>query len=175
LLICTQDFFYVCPAHLKDKGFCSPIINEAEVAAKKKKEMEAEVERVKQEFEEKQRKKNEKEKEKEKEKGKSKEQDEKDDEKDEKDKKPEKVLPSGIFRDICLRGYRRSPTTSQTQYLKKSLGCLLCKGPSFNTASTRRETQRLRKGIESASKIRICSPKCPKDFHKTINSSSLSG
>ena len=51
-----QDFFFVCPGHLKDRGFCSPIIDEAAVAAKKKKEMEAEVERVKQEFEEKQKK-----------------------------------------------------------------------------------------------------------------------
>ncbi|KUJ12074.1 DUF1742-domain-containing protein [Mollisia scopiformis] len=58
----NKDFFYVCPAHLKDKGFCNPIIDEAAVAAKKKREMEAEVQRVKQEFEEKQKKKKEKEK-----------------------------------------------------------------------------------------------------------------
>lgn len=56
----AQDFFYVCPAHLKDKGFCNPVIDEAAVAAKKKKEMDAEIERVKQEFEEKQKKKKEK-------------------------------------------------------------------------------------------------------------------
>jgi hypothetical protein len=78
-----QDFFYVCPAHLKEKGFCSPIIDEAAVAAKKKKEMGAEIERVKKEFEEKQKKK----KEKEKEKGKDKDKDKKDDGKEE--KKPE--------------------------------------------------------------------------------------
>ncbi|KAI6708121.1 hypothetical protein JHW43_009355 [Diplocarpon mali] len=38
----NKDFFYVCPAHLKDKGFCNAIIDEVAVAAKKKKEMEAE-------------------------------------------------------------------------------------------------------------------------------------
>ncbi|CZT10651.1 uncharacterized protein RAG0_15074 [Rhynchosporium agropyri] len=62
----NRDFFYVCPSHLKDKGFCNPIIDAAAVAAKKKKEMDAEVERLKQEFEEKQKKKKEKEKEKDK-------------------------------------------------------------------------------------------------------------
>lgn len=60
----SQDFFFVCPGHLKDKGFCTPIIDEAAIAAKKKAEMEAEVERVKKEFEEKQKKKKEREKEK---------------------------------------------------------------------------------------------------------------
>lgn len=78
-----QDFFYVCPAHLKDKGFCSPIVDEAAVAARKKKEMDAEIERVKKEFEEKQKK-----KEKEKEKDKKKAKDKKDDDKKE-EKKPE--------------------------------------------------------------------------------------
>ncbi|KAI0874231.1 DUF1742-domain-containing protein [Hypoxylon argillaceum] len=68
-----QDFFYVCPAHLKDRGFCSPILDhEAIAAAKKKKEMDEEVERLKKEYEEKQRKKKEKEAEKEKEKEKEK-------------------------------------------------------------------------------------------------------
>merc|ERR1711964_649288 len=60
----NKDFFYVCPAHLKDKGFCNPIIDEAAIAAKKKKEMDAEIERVKLEFEEKQKKKKEKDKDK---------------------------------------------------------------------------------------------------------------
>ncbi|KAI0113559.1 VPS4-associated protein 1 [Nemania sp. FL0031] len=73
-----QDFFYVCPAHLKDRGFCSPIIDHEAVAAKKKKkEMDEEVERLKKEYEEKQRKK--KEKEAEKEKDKDKDKDKKDD------------------------------------------------------------------------------------------------
>ncbi|KKY32639.1 hypothetical protein UCDDA912_g07403 [Diaporthe ampelina] len=54
-----QDFFYVCPSHLKDRGFCSPIIDQAAIDAKKKQDMEAEVERVKKEYEERQRKKKE--------------------------------------------------------------------------------------------------------------------
>ncbi|KAI0406363.1 DUF1742-domain-containing protein [Xylaria palmicola] len=80
-----QDFFYVCPAHLKDRGFCTPIIDHDAVAAKKKKEMDDEVERLKKEYEEKQRKKKEKEADKEKDKDKDKEK-QKDDDKDEKKK-----------------------------------------------------------------------------------------
>ncbi len=76
-----QEFFFVCPAHLKDKAFCTPIIDEAAAAAKKKKEMEEEVERVRQEFEEKQKKKK---KENDKEKDKKEKDDSKKDEKDEK-------------------------------------------------------------------------------------------
>jgi hypothetical protein len=68
----------VCPAHLKDRGFCSPIIDQDAIAAKKKKEMDEEVERLKKEYEEKQRKKKEKEAKKEKEKDKGKEEDKKD-------------------------------------------------------------------------------------------------
>ncbi|KAI9734730.1 MAG: hypothetical protein M1818_006717 [Claussenomyces sp. TS43310] len=56
----NKDFFFVCPGHLKDTGFCTPIVDEAAAAAKKKREMEAEVERVKKEFEDKQREKKEK-------------------------------------------------------------------------------------------------------------------
>lgn len=56
----NKDFFYVCLSHLKDRGFCSPIIDQEAVAAKKKKEMDDELERVKNEYEEKQRKKKEK-------------------------------------------------------------------------------------------------------------------
>ncbi|ROV89871.1 hypothetical protein VPNG_10251 [Cytospora leucostoma] len=56
-----QDFFYVCPSHLKDRWFCSPIIDQAAIDAKKKQELEAEVDRVKKEYEERQRKKKEKE------------------------------------------------------------------------------------------------------------------
>ncbi|RFU25422.1 hypothetical protein B7463_g10905, partial [Scytalidium lignicola] len=93
----NKDFFYVCASHLKDKKFCSPIIDEAAVAAKKKKEMGAEVERVRKEYEEKQKKKKE-EKEKEKEKAKEKDKDKKDEkEKDEKksdDKKSGSEEPS---------------------------------------------------------------------------------
>ena len=39
-LIQRQDYFYVCPGHLKDRGFATPIVDEAEAAAKKKKEYE---------------------------------------------------------------------------------------------------------------------------------------
>ena len=50
----TQDFFYVCRGHLKDKSFCSPVVDEAEVAAKQKKEaLEKEIEAIKKEYEEK--------------------------------------------------------------------------------------------------------------------------
>lgn len=91
MLIQFQDFFYVCPAHLKDKGFCNPIIDEAAVAARKKKEMEAEVERVKQEFEEKQKKKKEKDAAKNKEKDKDKDKDKTGDEKTTEKNPEEKV------------------------------------------------------------------------------------
>ena len=38
---------------MKDRGFCTPIVNEAEVAAQKKKEMDQEMERIQKEYEEK--------------------------------------------------------------------------------------------------------------------------
>ncbi|KAM5435748.1 hypothetical protein MferCBS31731_006197 [Microsporum ferrugineum] len=87
----NKDFFYICPIHLKDKSFCSPLIDEEEVAAKKKKEeMDREIEKVKKEYEEKQRRKKEKEKEKEKDgdkkEEKKKETDDKENNKDEKEK-----------------------------------------------------------------------------------------
>ncbi|MCJ1401723.1 hypothetical protein MMC11_004940 [Xylographa trunciseda] len=46
----TSDFFYACRGHLKDRGFCSPVVDEA---AKKKEEMDREIELVKKEYEEK--------------------------------------------------------------------------------------------------------------------------
>ena len=53
-----QDFFYVCPGHLKDRGFCTPVVDEAEAEAKRKKEaMEREIELIKQEYEDKMKKK----------------------------------------------------------------------------------------------------------------------
>lgn len=49
-----EDFFYVCQAHLKDRGFASPIVDDADVAAKRRKEeMDREVELVTKEYEEK--------------------------------------------------------------------------------------------------------------------------
>jgi len=46
----NKDFFYACRGHLKDRGFCSPVVDEA---AKKKEELDREVELVKKEYEEK--------------------------------------------------------------------------------------------------------------------------
>ncbi|KAK3903793.1 hypothetical protein C8A05DRAFT_32451 [Staphylotrichum tortipilum] len=57
----NKDWFYVCPAHLKDTGFCTPKIDQAAIEARKKRELEQEIERVKKEYEEKQNKKKEKE------------------------------------------------------------------------------------------------------------------
>ncbi|KAB5554315.1 VPS4-associated protein 1 [Coniochaeta sp. 2T2.1] len=91
----NKDFFYVCPSHLKDTGFCTPVVDQAALEARKKKELEAEVERVKKEYEEKQRKKKEKEKkdaENSGEKGKDKESKKDEDKKDEK-ATPEVSLP----------------------------------------------------------------------------------
>ncbi|KAI4157782.1 MAG: hypothetical protein LQ342_008004 [Letrouitia transgressa] len=57
-----KAFLYICPGHLKDRGFCSPIIDEAEVAAKRKKEaLDREIEIIKREYEEKKKKKQSKE------------------------------------------------------------------------------------------------------------------
>jgi len=81
----------VCVGHLKDKGFCSPIIDEAEVAAKKKQEeMDREIEILKKEFEEKQKKKAEKEKEKSQKKDKDKDDDKKKEDGKDEDKKTDK-------------------------------------------------------------------------------------
>lgn len=56
--VVEQDYFYVCPGHLKDRGFCSPIIDEAEVAARRKKEeMDREIELIKEEYDERMKKK----------------------------------------------------------------------------------------------------------------------
>ncbi|MCJ1292689.1 hypothetical protein MMC34_004242 [Xylographa carneopallida] len=46
----NKDFFYACRGHLKDRGFCSPVVDEA---AKKKEELDREIELVKKEYEEK--------------------------------------------------------------------------------------------------------------------------
>ncbi|KAK5662128.1 hypothetical protein OQA88_8033 [Cercophora sp. LCS_1] len=76
----NKDFFYICPSHLKDVGFCSPKIDKEALEARRKKELEEEVERVKKEYEEKKKKKEEKKKD-----------DKKDDKRDDKDdKKDEK-------------------------------------------------------------------------------------
>ncbi|KAI2463563.1 DUF1742-domain-containing protein [Annulohypoxylon bovei var. microspora] len=84
----SKDFFYVCPSHLRDGGFCSPIIDQEAVEAKKKREMEEELERAKKEYEEKQRKKKEKDSKSSKDSDKTKDDDEKDSKKDEKKDDP---------------------------------------------------------------------------------------
>ncbi|PBP19037.1 DUF1742-domain-containing protein [Diplocarpon rosae] len=93
----NKDFFFVCLAHLKDKGFCNAIVDEAGVAAKRKKEMEAEVERVKQEFEEKQKKKKERDSAKDKEKDKDKPGEEKAEEKTPNEKKKAEGATPVVF------------------------------------------------------------------------------
>ncbi|KAI0602401.1 VPS4-associated protein 1 [Biscogniauxia sp. FL1348] len=93
----NKDFFYVCPSHLKDKGFCSPIVDHEAAAAKRKKEMDEELERIKKEYEEKQKKKKEKEAEKKDDKSKDKDKDKDKDEDEEdsrKDKKKEDHKPN---------------------------------------------------------------------------------
>ncbi|THC89333.1 hypothetical protein EYZ11_011216 [Aspergillus tanneri] len=68
----NKDYFYVCPIHLKDRNFCSPVVDSEGQEAKRKQEaMAQEIERVKKEYEEKQRRKKEKGKEKGKEKDKN--------------------------------------------------------------------------------------------------------
>lgn len=63
ILMVFKDFFYVCPTHLKDRNFCSPIMDAAGQEAKKQQEsMAAEIEKVKKEYEEKQQKKKERKK-----------------------------------------------------------------------------------------------------------------
>jgi len=57
----NKDWFYVCPAHLKDPGFCTPKVDQAAIDARRKRELDEEIERVKKEYEEKQKKKQEKE------------------------------------------------------------------------------------------------------------------
>ncbi|CAI7657480.1 unnamed protein product [Penicillium palitans] len=59
----NKDFFFVCPAHLQDKHFCSPIIDtEGQAKRLKEEALAKEIEKVKKEYEEKQRRKKEREK-----------------------------------------------------------------------------------------------------------------
>ncbi|TFB01619.1 hypothetical protein CCMA1212_006561 [Trichoderma ghanense] len=85
-----KDFFYICPAHLKDRYFCTPKIDEDAAKAKREKELAEEKEKLVKEYQEKLRKKKEKEKEKEKSKDKDKDKDEeKDESKEDKESKEE--------------------------------------------------------------------------------------
>ncbi|KAL8826644.1 MAG: hypothetical protein Q9191_003676 [Dirinaria sp. TL-2023a] len=55
-----KDYFFICPGHVKDRNFATPIIDEADATAKKKREeLDREVELVKKEYEEKLKKKQE--------------------------------------------------------------------------------------------------------------------
>ncbi|KAK1491853.1 hypothetical protein CTAM01_10176 [Colletotrichum tamarilloi] len=102
----NKDFFYVCPSHLKDKNFCSPIIDKEAVEAKKKKALEDEVARVKKEYEDKQKKKKEiEEKDKEKQKDKDKDQEkekDKDDKKTEDEMKEDSAKASSLISRLLL-------------------------------------------------------------------------
>ncbi|KAH7058587.1 VPS4-associated protein 1 [Macrophomina phaseolina] len=88
----SKDFFYICPGHLKDRGFCEPDADEAAAVTEKKKkeEMDREIQKIKDEYGEKQRRKKEKRKEKEKEQGKDKEKDKEGKDEETEDKKDEK-------------------------------------------------------------------------------------
>ncbi|OKO95701.1 UPF0589 protein C32H8.01c [Penicillium subrubescens] len=105
----NKDFFYVCPAHLQDRHFCSPIVDaEGEAARLKEQQMAEEIEKVKKEYEEKQKRKKEREKQSSKD-VKDKEKDKKKDKDDSKDKdsadsktndekeRDEKVSPEAII------------------------------------------------------------------------------
>ncbi|KAI4628954.1 hypothetical protein J4E83_003507 [Alternaria metachromatica] len=92
MLTYLKDFFYICPGHLVDRGFCQPEADEAKRVAdqKKQEELDREIEAVKKEYEEKQKLKREKRKGKDKEKDKEKEKETKGKEAEE-DKQDEKA------------------------------------------------------------------------------------
>ncbi|KAK6605038.1 hypothetical protein H4I96_05620 [Botrytis cinerea] len=138
----NKDFFYVCPSHLKDKGFATPIVDEAAIAAKKKKEMDDEVARVKQEFEEKQKRKKEKEISKKDEKEKNGEDKKDEGKKDEKktDEKEKSETPA-------------SPAPSPTPDEEPRVFSL--KRHSINRDWIERGKRKLQNEIVNASKIRI--------------------
>lgn len=50
----SKDHFYICLGHLTDRGFATPVVDEADVASKKKQEeLDREIELVKKEYGEK--------------------------------------------------------------------------------------------------------------------------
>lgn len=103
LTVVLQDFFYVCPIHLKDSRFCSPIVDtEAEAAKKRKEALDREIERVKKEYEEKMKRKKAKEEEEKKQSEKGDEKDGKnegDKTKNEDEKKAEKEKNDKVYMD----------------------------------------------------------------------------
>jgi len=99
--IIYQDFFYICPGHLKDRAFAIPDADEvAALEAKKKRaELDKAIEEVKREYEEKKKAKEQKRKEKEKDdksKGKKKDDEQKDNDREE-DKKDEQELDAKVI------------------------------------------------------------------------------
>ena len=122
MLMQWQDFFYVCPGHLKDRGFCTPVVDEAEAEAKRKKEaMDREIELIKQEYEDKMKKKKSKSKDKKakdedtsKEKAKDEEGKVDDDEKAKKEK-DDKVVYSYIQSVISIAEFSPRSKLSQTK------------------------------------------------------------
>lgn len=97
----NKDFFYICPGHLSDRGFATPVVDKEEEERKRKREeLDKAIAEVKREWEEKQKKRKEKKKKKDKEKEKDGEKDKEDEKSEEKDK-DEKVRPP-CFR--CVEG-----------------------------------------------------------------------
>lgn len=141
----SQDFFYICTGHLKDRGFCTPDADEvAALAAKHKQaELDKEIEKVKQEYEEKKSRKDQKRKEKEKDdkdKEKSKDKDEKqkqqeEDKKDEQERDakvifhPTTSLRSKLNYSTDLR--RSKPLHRTTLHLKNCHAYILCTSKSI--------------------------------------------
>lgn len=108
----SKDWFYVCPSHLKDTGFCTPKIDHAAIEARKKKELEDEIERVKKEYEEKQKKKKEKAEKKE----------DKDD-KDDKDEKDDTKKTDDKDKDKAAATVRSADSPASSSLLPLAVSC----------------------------------------------------
>lgn len=129
---------------MKDRYFCSPIVDEEAVKAKRERELAEEKEKVMKEYEEKKRKKKEKE-EKEKEKGKDKDKDK--DKDDKEDKKDDKKADENESKKVRFETFLLTrPRTVQADEMsrhpkarllrKKSLECSSSRGwPAFPLAS----------------------------------------
>ncbi|KAK4195541.1 VPS4-associated protein 1 [Triangularia verruculosa] len=121
----SKDWFYVCPSHLGDAGFCAPKIDHAAIEARKKKELEAEIERVKKEYEERQQKKKEKAEKKDDKDGKDKDKEKKDEKEDDKEKTAAAVrskkedTPVSPTEDEEPRVFELKPTFFQQRLFKK--------------------------------------------------------
>ncbi|RPB28476.1 DUF1742-domain-containing protein [Terfezia boudieri ATCC MYA-4762] len=107
---CQKDFFPVCPGHLTDRGFATPIVKSPppapsaeELEIKRKEALEKEIELVKKEYEEKQKRKKEKEKEK------------KEKSKEEKHKKDEETQNKEAKREEVKQGVDKNDTLSEVK------------------------------------------------------------